>query len=548
MFRLISLGGLLLQQDGSLHLGPAAQRRRLALLAIIAAARGRGVSRERLVALLWPEATPEAGKHSLYQAVHAIRRALGTDEVLLGSAAVQLNPEVINADISEFDAAIEQGAYERAVRLYRGPFLEGFRLDRSPEFEQWQDQERLRFSREYASALEALAAAAQQRGQHSDAVRWGRRLAAAEPVSTRAALGLIEALVASGDRASALQFATVHTSLVRQHLDAEPDPVIEAWISRLQAGEAGSDTPVAASLSGRKDRVAPSEDAGVLEARALDELKRALADRYRIERKLGERAMLLSFAAHDKQDNRPVELHVLGPRLGSLGDADRVLDALDRVAGLHDPRIVPLRGSGTTHGVVYFATAPVEGETLRERLGRERALPLGVTVTIADDLAAALAHAHRRGVRHGDLRPKHVWLTRAGVTVAGFGLVEALDLATASSGASTTAVTIGAPAYLSPEQLAGEVSADERSDIYSLGTILFEMLAGETPFAGTNLGTMLSRKLSHTAPSVRQFRESVPGDLEALVARCLARSSADRFRDALELKDALQSSLEEQRA
>ena len=119
MFRLISLGGLLLQQDGSLHLGPAAQRRRLALLAIIAAARGRGVSRERLVALLWPEATPEAGKHSLYQAVPAIRKALGTDEVLLGSTALQLNPDIITADVGEFETAIEQGAYERAVRLWQ---------------------------------------------------------------------------------------------------------------------------------------------------------------------------------------------------------------------------------------------------------------------------------------------------------------------------------------------------------------------------------------------------------------------------------------------
>jgi eukaryotic-like serine/threonine-protein kinase len=190
----------------------------------------------------------------------------------------------------------------------------------------------------------------------------------------------------------------------------------------------------------------------------------------------------------------------------------------------------------------------VEGPSLRERLVRERALPLGDAVAIADDLAAALAHAHARGVRHGDLRPKHILLARTGISVAGFGIVEALDLATASNGASTTAVTIGAPAYLSPEQLTGEVSADERSDLYSLGTILFEMLAGQPPFAIANLGTMLSHKLSHSAPSVRQFRESVPPDLESAVARCLARSPADRFQNALELTDALRSSTVGQRA
>src|SRR5918995_2082075 len=110
MFRLITFGGLLLQRDGTLHLGPAAQRRRLAILAVIAAARGRGVSRERLVSLLWPESSPEAGRHSLYQAIHAIRRALGSDEVLLGSIALQLNSNLITSDINEFELANEQGA------------------------------------------------------------------------------------------------------------------------------------------------------------------------------------------------------------------------------------------------------------------------------------------------------------------------------------------------------------------------------------------------------------------------------------------------------
>jgi DNA-binding SARP family transcriptional activator len=546
MFRLITFGGLLLQQDGTLHLGPAAQRRRLAILAVIAAARGRGVSRERLISLVWPESNPEAGKHSLYQAIHSIRRALASDEVLLGTTGLQLNPTVIISDVDEFEEAIEQGAHERAVRLYRGPFLDGFRLDQAPDFEQWQDRERLRHSREYASSLEVLALAARKRGNHADAVRWARRLAAAEPVSTRAALGLIEALVASGDRASALQFAMVHSSLVRQHLDADPDPEIETWVARLQTGDVPA-VPVPSTPSSREAATGAGDTADV-EARALDDLKRALADRYRITRKIGERAMLLSFAAHDKQDNRPVELHVLGSRLASLGNADRVLNALDRVAALHDPRIVPLRGSGSTQGIVYFATSPVEGPSLRERLVRERALPLGDAVAIADDLAAAMAHAHARGVRHGDLRPKHILLARTGISVAGFGIVEALDLATASNGASTTAVTIGAPAYLSPEQLTGEVSADERSDLYSLGTILFEMLAGQPPFAVANLGTMLSHKLSQSAPSVRQFRESVPPDLESAVARCLARSPADRFQNALELTDALRSSTVGQRA
>ncbi|MEZ0332684.1 MAG: hypothetical protein ACAI18_01645, partial [Gemmatimonadales bacterium] len=187
MLRLNTFGGLVLQQDGQLHTGPAAQRRRLALLAVIAAAGRRGASREKLLSLLWPDSDPEAARHSLYQALHAIRRSLGSDQVFLGSTALQLNPDLVTSDVSEFEEAVEQGGHEAAARLYRGAFLDGFRLENAPEFERWQEAERLRHAREYASALEGLAAAASARGDHPAAARWWRRLAAAEPVSTSAA-------------------------------------------------------------------------------------------------------------------------------------------------------------------------------------------------------------------------------------------------------------------------------------------------------------------------------------------------------------------------
>jgi serine/threonine-protein kinase len=229
---------------------------------------------------------------------------------------------------------------------------------------------------------------------------------------------------------------------------------------------------------------------------------------------------------------------MLNPRLTALGSGDRVLDALERVAALHDARIVPLRECGITGGVVFFATLPVEGPSLRDRLAHDRQLPLDETRRITGDLIDALVYAHGRDVRHGDLRPKHVLLGRAGVAITGFGLVEAIDVAAAGS-AGSTAVTIGAPAYLSPEQLAGETAADERSDLYSLGCIAFEMLAGEPPFAGTNLGAVLSRKLTQQAPAVRSLRDSVPPALDAFVARCLARLPADRYQRAAEAREAL---------
>jgi eukaryotic-like serine/threonine-protein kinase len=232
---------------------------------------------------------------------------------------------------------------------------------------------------------------------------------------------------------------------------------------------------------------------------------------------------------------------VISPRLASLAPAELVVEALERVAALHDPRIVPLRDCGIVQGIIFFTTAPVEGDWLRDRLARDRQLPVDEASRIAADLVEVLVYAHGRDVRHGDLRPDHLLLTRSGISVAWFGLVEALDVATSGGTAGSTAVTIGAPAYLSPEQLAGETTADERGDLYSLGCVVFETLAGEPPFGKSNLASVLSRKLIQAAPRVRSHRDGVPPRLDAFVARCLARLPADRFQSALEAREALQT-------
>lgn len=544
MLRLATFGGLVLLQDGEPHSGPASQRRRLALLAIIAAAGKRGASREKLAGLLWPGSEPDAARHSLYQALHALRRSLGGRELFVGTAALQLNPELISSDVGEFEEAIERGAHERAARLYRGPFLDGFRVDDAREFEEWQEAAQLRLGREFATALERLAAGATARGDHLGAVQWWRRLASAEPVSTRPAVGLIEALIAAGDRVGALQFASVHSALVRQHLDTEPDAAVETWIARLRSGDLAAGVSPASAATVRTLPSSPAAGTGLAATAAaatdleLSELKRALAERYQVQERLAEGTLLLSFAARDRQDTKAVELHVFNPRIAALGNAERALAALQRAAALHEPRIVSIRDCGVLHGVLYFATSPLDGVSLRDRLSREKPLPLEDALHIAGDLVDALAYAHARGVWHGDLRPKHLQLVQGGIRVASFGIVEALDLAAAAS-AGSTAVTIGAPAYLSPEQLAGEGPDNERSDLYSLGCILFEMLAGEPPFSGSNFAAILGRKLTQTAPSVRAKRERVPHRLDTLVARCLARLPADRPRTASEVRDAL---------
>ena len=188
-------------------------------------------------------------------------------------------------------------------------------------------------------------------------------------MSTPAALGLIRALAAQGDRAGALQFANVHAALVRQHLETEPAAEVEAWIARLRAGDLPSSSPAPAPSRPRPDEAGDGGDAA---ERELGQIARILSERFEVGERAGRSTLLLTFAARDRRDTRPVELHVLRPRLGALSDAARVVDALERVAALHDPRIVPVRDCGVLQGLIYYTTPPVEGLSLRDRLARER--------------------------------------------------------------------------------------------------------------------------------------------------------------------------------
>jgi serine/threonine-protein kinase len=532
---------LSLVQDGAPHTGPASQRRRLALLALIASAGKRGISREKLLGILWPDSEAEAGRHALQQALSMLRRSLDAESLFLGTAALQINPDVMSSDIAEFDEAISRGAHERAVRVYAGLFLDGFRLDGMDEFERWQDLERVRRAREYATALETLAADAEARRDVTALVQWRRRLATAEPLGTRAALGLIQALVAAGDRAEALQFATVHATLVREHLSAEPDAAIVEWMQRLRSGETTNIDAIGRGGSTARSAGSQAPDAPTPERGELEELRRALRDRYVVGDQTGEGTLFSTYAARDRRDTRQVELGIFGARFAALTSGEQALRVLERVASLNDPRIVSILDCGLVDDILYFTTPVVDATPLRDKLARERQLPLDEAVRIAVDLAGALAYAHQRGVRHGDLRPKHILLARSGILVASMGVLEALDVATPGGHAATTAITVGAPAYQSPEQLAGEVTVDERSDVYSAGCILYEMLAGEPPFGSMSSYVVLSRKLTQSAPSVRGRRDSVPEPLDRVIARTLARVPADRIATAVELRDLLSS-------
>ena len=230
-FRLLALGGAtLVDSTGALV---AEQRRRLALLVLVASGRDRGVSRDKLIAWLSPESATDSARHALHQLLYYLRQQVG-DEAFVSTDPLRLNREVVAFDVAEFEAALDAGALEDAVALYRGPFLDGFHLGDSAEFEEWAAGERTRLAARHADALARLADAAAGRGDHAAACVWWRRLAAVDPLSGHAALGLVRSLAASGHRADAIRHARTHERLVRAEIGGEPEPELAALVAELQ--------------------------------------------------------------------------------------------------------------------------------------------------------------------------------------------------------------------------------------------------------------------------------------------------------------------------
>lgn len=248
--RLNTLGRFFVERDGRRVAGAAAQPRRLALLALLAHAGDQGIRRDRILALLWPDADDERARKGLYQAVYALRQDLGDENAIIGSRELRLDPELVDADVQRFRSALARGELGAAVAEYGGPFLDGFLLASAPEFDRWTDETRTGLARDHASALERLARASAAAGEHVSAVNWWRKLAAQDPFNSRAAVGLMEALVAAGDRPGALQHARIYEVLLQQELDLPPDREVLALAARIREGEpvgaVGAITAVAA--------------------------------------------------------------------------------------------------------------------------------------------------------------------------------------------------------------------------------------------------------------------------------------------------------------
>jgi serine/threonine-protein kinase len=270
----------------------------------------------------------------------------------------------------------------------------------------------------------------------------------------------------------------------------------------------------------------------------VSRLTAALEGRYAIERELGEGGMAVVYLAEDLKHDRKVALKVLKPELAAVVGGDRFVSEIKTTANLQHPHILPLFDSGEADGFLFYVMPYVEGETLRERLDRERQLPVGEAISITTKIAAALQGAHDEGVIHRDIKPANILLQKGEPVVSDFGI--ALAVSEAGGGRLTeTGLSLGTPYYMAPEQATADRDPDQRSDIYSLACLTYEMLAGEPPFTGSSAQAVLGRILTQAPPHVTAERSSVPHNVDAAILQALQKVPADRFASVEEFAAAL---------
>ena len=273
---------------------------------------------------------------------------------------------------------------------------------------------------------------------------------------------------------------------------------------------------------------------------AFDRLAAALADHYLIERELGQGGMATVYLAHDLKHDRPVAIKILRPDLAASLGADRFLREIKLTAKLNHPHILPLLDSGEAEGFLYYVMPFVEGESLRDRLEHEKQLPLEDALQITREVADALGSAHGRGVIHRDIKPENILLQEGHAVVADFGVARAVSAA-GGERLTGTGLAIGTPLYMSPEQATGTAEVDGRADIYALGCVLYEMLAGHPPFTGATAHEVIARHTVDPVPSLRAARDGVPEPVERAVLKALSKTPADRYATAAQFTEALRA-------
>jgi len=273
----------------------------------------------------------------------------------------------------------------------------------------------------------------------------------------------------------------------------------------------------------------------------VSRLSASLAERYRIERELGQGGMATVYLAQDVRHQRRVALKVLRPELAAILGAERFLHEIRTTANLQHPHILPLHDSGEVEGTVFYVMPFVDGESLRDRLNREKQLPLEDAVRIAREIADALEYAHAQGVVHRDIKPENILLHGGHAMVADFGIALAVSTVGGGTRMTETGMSLGTPHYMAPEQAMGDREITPRADIYALGCVLYEMLTGDPPFTGSTAQAIVARVVTESPRSLTAQRHTIPPHVEATALKALEKLPADRFAGARDFAEALQN-------
>lgn len=502
-----------------------AQPKRVALLAYLCLAGPHGFHRrDTLLGLFWPDANETRARASLRRALYVLRLALGEGAFhSRGDEEISPNYDLIWCDAVAFEQLLAANKPMEALELYRGELLPGFFLDEAPEFGRWLEDERKRLRSSAARAARLATETQESDDNLTAAVCWARREAELTDNDERTVRRLMTLLARVGDRAGALQVYDELVARLASEYEAEPSVETRTLGDQLRKGR----SPSPSTAGGRP--ATPHPTAGESQP----------SNGYEIEREIGRGGAATVFLAKDLKHGRSVALKVLRPEVAVALGTKRFLDEISIAARLNHPNIVALLNSGEIDNTPFYTMPYVEGETLRARLGREGALRVDDALRIARDVADALAYAHARGVVHRDVKPENILLDNGRALVTDFGIARAITEAS-SQRLTQPGLTMGTAAYMSPEQADGPGDVDGRSDIYSLGCVLYEMLTGDPPFAGSSKQSVLARKVSQPAPPLRGVRESVSAGLEQTVLKALERKPADRFRTVQEFSDSLE--------
>lgn len=549
MIRLLTLGRLSVALNGEQLERLASHRQKIGLLVYLAVEAP--VGRDRLVGTFWAERDEEKARHSLSQAIYALKKELGTDCLRVNGDRIEITPGQLALDVKDLEDAAEAGRWEAVVDLYQGRFLDGFYLPEAPAFDQWLTNTRAwveRLARRaFAEAIRARSAGGDEAGALAVVSRW----VALEPQEDEAQHALIALLARSGDRGAALAHYEIFSEqLARDQL--EPLDVTRELVRRIREGElpqtvlindaepsADADIEEVEPLGGPLSGPVVQLEAGKL--RGIEELLREeLGPHFEIEDRLGESTTSCVYRVRQPGLRRWLAVKVFSPALAENSRARmRFEREVQAVGSLSHPNIVSLHWAGVlSNGLPYFSMEYVPGRTLAEKLRAEESLSVDETRSVMREMASALTLAHRRGVVHRDLQPSNVLLDEdtGRSLLSDFGIARILATAeTQPPRITESGELVGNPTYASPEQLKGERITD-RCDIYGLGLLTFEMLTGRSPYDADSRQEKLAAHIKGSPRPISDFRQDVDEELQKLVAHCLVKqpeyrpSAADILR------------------